>query len=881
MADNLDTTEAEDADLAVELDDDRATVTDTEDGGAIVEMEETARPGESEHYANLAEGMNDAELLALGGKLGELIEQDKRAREPRDKKYSEGLKRTGVTDDAPGGAQFMGASRVVHPMLLEACVDFASRAVKELMPPTGPVKDKVIGRMTRAKAEKARRKTDYMNWQLTVQVSDFRNVLEQLLVQLPMGGSQYLKGPTRDRRTGKPRFRFVPIDNVYLPFSATSYYSAERRTEVIQLTEADALRMMENGEWRKTSISSSAMIPEESQAQQQRDKAEGKEDSGDNPDDVQDYWECDCWLDLEDLGERPYTVTMEAQGHNVLAIYRCWEESDDSDKPQRIDRMQEAPFVPWSGAYGIGFPNMIGGLSATATGALRALLDAAFMANSQTALALKGKSATGQTLNPQPGTISEIEGGAVSVDPDIRKIIMPFPYPGPNAVLFQLLGFVVDAAKGVIRTTLENVAEEGTNVPVGTTLARMSEGMVVFSAIHARLNAFMDRVLASLHRYNAIWLDNEETVEELGELVVKRSDFEGPRDVIPVSDPNIFSDAQRTAQIQAVAQRAAAMPAIYDAWKVEERVLEQLRVPAYKELLVPRPEPKELNAVNENIAAMAGRPVIAFPTQDHLAHIQAHLEFLESPMFGGDPLVAPRIVPGIAQHIEEHKAFWYANRVYESANAASLAAGGPDDIADVALSKDPEEKAALDRLLATTSGAVLAEAQETFAKIPPIIAKAMQMIQSMQPPPPMDPTMVGMAEVERQKTRDQMEHQVKTQDLQLRAQDMQQRAGLAEAKVQEAQQRAEGEAAKRALAEQQLQANMAETNAKLATQAEEFEIERSKILADLQTAQADNAARIAMNTQDNETALIIAGMKGASASLDPNPENNPDPEVTP
>lgn len=866
--------DTEDGGATVELDAENATVTDTPDGGALVEMEEPARPGESEHYANLAEGMPEAELHAIGSKLAELIEQDKRAREKRDEKYAEGMKRTGVTDDAPGGASFLGASKAVHPMMLEACVDFASRAIKELMPPTGPVTDKVIGRMTKAKADKARRKTDYMNWQLTTQIADFRNVLEQLLVQLPMGGSQYLKGPMRDKRTGLPRFRFVPIDNVYLPFAATSYYAAERRTEVIQLTKADAERMMDSGEWRRTSVASSSMLPEDSQAQQQRNKAEGKDDTGDNPDDLQDYWECDCWLDLEGIGERPYTVTLESEGTNVLSIYRCWEETDDSDKPQRIDRMQEAPFVPWSGAYGIGFPNMIGGLSATATGSLRALLDAAFMANTQTVLKMKGNNISGQTQNLQPGTWNEIEGGGVSTDPDIRKLAMPVPYPGPNAVLFQLLGFVVDAAKGVVRTTLENVAEEGTNVPVGTTMARMAEGMVVFSAIHARLNAFMDRVLSALHRYNAIWLDNEETVEELGELVVKRSDFEGPRDVIPVSDPNIFSDAQRTAQIQAVASRAATTQGIYDPWKVEERLLEQLRVPAYKELLVPRPEPKEMNAVNENIAAMAGRPIIAFPTQDHLAHIQTHLDFLESPSYGADPLAGPRALPGIIGHVEEHKAFWYANRVYESANAASLASGGPDDISDVALSKDPEEKASLDRLLASVSGVVVEESAQVFGKVNEIIAKAMQMIQQMQPPPPIDPSMVAMKEVERQTQKDQMEHQVKTQELQLRQ-------GETQAKMQDAQAKAAAEAQKRQQIEQEMALAAAEHQAAMAAQAQQFQLEREQMMADLEKARANDNSRERMNTEDNETALIIAGMKGAAGGLDPNPENNPEPRVTP
>jgi hypothetical protein len=341
---------------------------------------------------------------------------------------------------------------------------------------------------------------------------------------------------------------------------------------------------------------------------------------------------------------------------------------------------------------------------------------------------------------------------------------MPLPFNQPSPVLYQLLGFLVDAGKGVVRTTLEDIADNQGNMPVGTQLARIEQGMVVFNAIHARLHDAMGRTLKVLHRINAMYLENDEVKDETGQLLVKRSDFEGPMDVVPVSDPNIFSEAQRFAQVQALSQRAMALPQVYNIRKVEERILQQLRVPNAKELLIPAPEPKEMNAINENVAATLGRPVSAFPQQDHLAHLQAHLDYLTSPILGSSMLMAPTFVPSILNHIKEHIALWYATHVFE---VASKAAG--QDISEFQKIKDVEVKKSFDQLLAAASQKVVPDATQAFGAIPQIVQQAMGMLQQLSGMnAPQDPRMAAqMAETQRKAAADQASLQVKQAELQL------------------------------------------------------------------------------------------------------------------
>ena len=848
MEDDDDLPEAETFELEADDDD----VIDTPDGGAIVRLddEDESEARSEDFYANLAEGMPDSELQTLAQTYLDLISKDKEARKKRDEQYEEGLRRTGLGDDAPGGAQFQGATKVVHPMLTEACVDFAARAIKELFPPQGPVKDFIPGEPTIDKVKKAKRKTAFMNWQLTVQSSGFRAELEQLLTQVPLGGAQYMKVTWTEARN-RPDFLFVAIDDMLLPFAATNFYTAQRKTHVQYLTAVDYQRRVKSGMYRDIDLGPAGMEPEYSVVEKANNKIEGREETSYNEDGLRTVYEVYTIADIEGDEALPYIISIDKPSGKVLSIYRNWDELDEAQ--EELQWFVEFPFVPWRGAYPIGLPHMVGGLAAASTGALRALLDSAHISNSQTMLKLKGGSKGGQSLEIQPTQVMEIEGGMAA--DDIRKLIMPLPYNPPSAVLYQLLGFLIDAGKGVIRTTIDDIADGNPNAPVGTTLAKIEQGMVVFSAIHARLHNSMAKLLSILHRLNGMYLDDEEVDAELGEELATRDDFEGPLDVVPVSDPNIFSEAQRFAQVQAVAQRAAQLPQLYNLRKVEERILDTLKIPNAKELLNPAMEPKQQNAVNENVAATMGRPIVAFPEQDHIAHLKTHLAYMLSPALGMNALIAPTYLPVMLNHIKEHLAMWYAYSVFELGSEAT-----GKDLGDMLKElKTPEDKRAFDGMLAEASQTVTQEAGNVFASLPPIIQQAQQALQALAPPPPMDPNaQAAMEQLKLQAQQIQQRAQADAQRMQLEGAKMQQQAQTQAQRMQvdqaKMQQQAQVEQAKLQLDQAKLQLDAQQEQARLAgdMQVEQQETERK--LSEMQVRQA-------MNTQDNLTAMELAQLE--------------------
>jgi hypothetical protein len=826
-------------------------IIDTPDGGAIIRSTGPA-PAESAFYDNLAEDTPEPELKRMATQLLELIDHDKEARKKRDEQYEEGIRRTGLGEDAPGGAQFQGATKVVHPMLTEACVDFAARSMKEIFPPGGPVKDSIAGQVTEAKLLKAKRKTALLNWQLTVQCPEVRSELEQLMTQVPLGGAQYLK-VNWSKGKNRPLFLFVAIDDMYLPFAATNFYSAQRKTHVQFLTQLDYETRVKDGMYRDVDLVPNSMEPDQSKSGVASDRVEGREETSYNEDGLRKVFECHCIIDLafdEDVdGAAPYIVTIDDSTGDVLAVYRNWEEDDE--QREELQWFVEWPFIPWRGAYPIGLPHMIGGLSGAATGALRALLDSAHINNIPSMMKLKG-SVGGQSVTIQPTEILELEG-SFNVD-DIRKLAMPLPFNPPSQTLFQLLGFLVDAGKGVVRTSMEDIADSDANAPVGTTLAKIEQGMVVYSSIHQRLHDAMARMLRILHRLNGQNLDEAKLKQEAGELLATRADFQGPLDVVPVSDPNIFSETQRFAQTQAVAERAKEHPELYNARKVEERVLATLKIPDAKELLNPPLEPKEQNAVNENVAASLGRPITAFPDQDHIAHLKTHLAFLMSPIFGSNKLIAPAFIPVMMGHVREHIVLWYAAGVFEAVNEAL-----GEDIGDImrTLGHDPESRKAMDGMLAEAGLLVVMDGTEVFQAVPPIMAQAEQLLQSMQPPPPPDP----LVAIEQQKI--QQKGQSDQQKLAQSAQsDQQKLAQQAQKDQQDTQLKAQAEQQRLALAAQAQQAEAEQARGSLAVQVEGLRsramIEQQQQLAEDRRKQEELAAQEAMNHEDNMTAITVA-----------------------
>lgn len=871
--------EAEEDGEEFELEDEASNMVETEDGGALVTFDDLEEEMENaEHFANLADRLDGATVEKLGRELFDLIEDDAKSRKERDELYAEGLKRTGLGDEAPGGAQFDGASKVVHPLLIEVSVDFAARVMKELFPAAGPVKQHIPGTITKDKVEKSKRKAAFMNWQLTKQIKEFRAELEQTVTQVPLGGAAYLK-VFYDERSRRPSVEFIPIDDVIYPCAASAFSSAERKTHRRKITELKYRRSVESGMYRDIELIASEQ-PEETEAEKASNKIEGKEPDAQNNDGIRTIYETSCYLDLEVEGQfDPYLVTIDHTTMKVMAIYRNWDAEDETR--EELQHIVEFPFVPWRGAAPIGITHMIGSISGAATGALRALLDAAHIANSQSAFKLKGGVKGGQSLKAKPTEIKEIEG-SVNTD-DIRKLIMPMPFNPPSPVLFELLGFLIEQGKGVIRTTFEDLPNQRTDAPVGTTLALIEQGLTVFSAIHGRLHNAMAQVLEIVHRINAKHFNPQDVKEDLGETLAKPQDFKGPMDVIPVSDPNIFSEVQRQAQIALIAQRAALLPQLYNLNRVEKLILEYAKIPAPDELLNPVPDPVRDNAVNENVKAVMGQPLVAFPEQDHEAHIATHLAFMQHPLFGQNPAVVNGLMPIMVSHLRDHIALWYVSSVVET---ASQAAGM--DFTQL-MDKDEVISKEVDRVLLFASDQVLAMSaqSQTLNQLPAILQQAMQFVQQNQPPAPADPGAVAKMEVDRKAAADQAKMQIETQRLQMeqaKSQLEQQRMAFEAQQQQSQAEMTQIEAAMRqreaVLKEQEQRLKAMEVQRKLALEQGKL---RQKMAADDMQARLDQqkiaqdgqleavrqqnenarteqeiAADLAMNNADNETAMRIA-----------------------
>ena len=766
-------------------------VTKTPDGGAIVDMEDEEEgeleemddgsvvvhmngfkgPSDDEDfYTNLSEEFSPLDLSSLALEFIEYIEKDKEDRKGRDKQYEDGLRRTGMGNDAPGGANFNGASKVVHPIMAEGCIDFASRAIKELFPPDGPVRSQVLGESTPEKVEVSERKRDYMNWQLTEQIEEYRDEQEQLLTQLPLGGSQYMK-MWYDEQKKRPCAEFVPIDNVYLPFAAGNFYTAQRVTEVHEITEFEFKRRVDRSLYRDITLVRASLDPEQSAPEKANDKIEGKSMS-DNVDGIRTVYHIYTWLEMEDddrsKGElAPYILMIDDLTSEVIGLYRNWEEGDDT--LTKLDWLIEFKFIPWRGAYAIGLPHLIGGMSAALTGALRALLDTAHINNSATMMKLKGGKISGQSDQIDVTQVIELEGSP-GID-DIRKIAMPMPFNPPSPVLMELLGWLTTAAKGVVTTAEEKIADITSNAPVGTTQALIEQGAAVFSAIHARLHDSQARVLRVLGRINRWYLDDQRRGDIVAELPITREDFKRNSDVVPVSDPHIFSETQRMAQTQAVIAFAKEAPDLFDRRAVYSRALKQMKVPNPSELMPTAVKPTEMNAIDENASMALGRPAFAYPSQDHLAHIQTHLKFALDPIFGSNQMIAQKCLPLEIEHIKQHMILWYTSQ----ANAY-VTQGTDIDLKKYAESKMQKN---IDQTIAAASAHVEMDAQQVFAQVLPSLQQLGQLLSQMQQKQAeqqkaliQDPEanavlQASMAETQRRAARDQADIKMQTDKLQV------------------------------------------------------------------------------------------------------------------
>ena len=841
--------ENDDGSVDVDLPDDTADILEMPDGSAVVTME-TVGPEESrDFYANMAETMETYELDRIAMRYIDLLEKDKNAREDRDKQYEEGIRRTGLGKDAPGGANFMGASRAVHPIMAEGCVDFASRAIKEMFPPDGPVRTKIVGEVDDLKQQRAERKRDFLNWQITEQIEEFRDEQEQMLTQLPLGGSQYIK-VWYDERQKRPTIEFLPIDRIILPFAASNFYTAQRAAEVHEITEWEYKRRVSTGMYIDGFSFTSSIEPEQTKAQKANDKIEGKAFQ-DNEDGLRKVFHIYTYLEFDDdkhsgAEMAPYIMRVDEQSSKGIGLYRNWEDGDDT--MTKLDWIVEFKFIPWRGAFAIGLPHLIGGLSAALTGALRALLDSAHINNAATMLKLKGAKLSGQTQQVEVTQVAEIEG-APGVD-DIRKIAMPMPFNPPSPVLFQLLGWLSTAAKGVVTTSEEKIADVTSNAPVGTTQALIEQGAAVYSAIHARLHKSQERLIKILCRLNRWHFDEMRKGDIVEDMNIQRDDFNRNTDVIPVSDPHIFSETQRMAQMQSVLLRSDKNPDLYDAKAVEERFLKQLKIPNVSELLRNVPAPEQRTLADENAAMSIGQPAYAYLQQDHISHIQGHLMFGLDPSFGSNPFIAPQFTHNAIEHIKQHMTLWYLNRM--NGYVANLRGGKPVSNYD-----NPKLTAIIDQLYASVGQHVALDSKEVFSQILPQIQQLQQIAQQYAPAAilPPDAQVVkdtSMAETKRKEAKDQQDMQLaqaKMQsDMQRDQADTQNKGQLEQAKAQADVQRVQA----------QMQIDMQREQAKAQA---DMQREMAQIQADMQREQLRSDTQIKIAEMQREAQIAIENAK--------------------
>lgn len=727
-----------------DVDEEDFDLVDQEDGSVLVMDKKPAkRQVESTDFGeNLAETLDEMDLTDLGIEICELVDGDKESKKKRDEQYAEGIKRTGMGKEAPGGADFEGASRAVHPMISKGCVDFASRAIKELHPAAGVCKTQIIGEADDYKVDKADRKKTYMNWQLATQVSEHRSELEQLLSQLPLGGSQY-KRWWHDDELKRHRTETVYVDNVFLPYGQSDFRTASRVTHRQFVKAHEYESRIKTGLYRDLDLIPSPFA-EQSASQKSTDKISGEEeDTAYNDEGLREIYM--IYLDIEVTGDQyadgkaPYIMHVEADGNRILGLYRNWAETDE----QRAKKhwMVEYKFIPWRGPFAVGLIHLVGGLSSAATGGLRALLDSAHFQNFPGAVKLKGSSrSAGETVSVNPTEITELDAPANVTD--IRQVVMPFPFPGPSPVLFNLLEWLTQQAEGMIATASEKIADAGANMPVGTALALIEHGSINFSAIHSRCHASLKQELEILHRLNAEHMTDQETVEELGELVVSREDFQGPMDIIPVSDPNIFSEAQRYAQFQAVMQLAAepSLAPYFKRDRLLKRGLRLLQINEAEDIANLPKDPKRLGALDENyvVASPEPSPIKVFQEQDDIAHLETHLHFLTSPMFGANPLIGPIVYGPMMPHLKDHMMAFYKKH---SAAAASALMATVQAMGQQITQAQAEAKGAAfaDQVMSNLLGPMVMPALEQaqkfamqFAPKPPVSPDLQAQLQSAQ-----------------------------------------------------------------------------------------------------------------------------------------------------
>ena len=631
-------------------------ITPTEDGGVEIDFDPADQRGEGEEFdANLAEEMPDRELSRISSEMLAEYDANKAGRQDWEDAYANGLELLGFNYEERT-QPFRGSTGVTHPLLAEAATQFQAQAFNELLPSSGPVRTVVMGKETRKKVEQGQRVRQFMNYYITNVMEDYTPDMDQMLFYLPLAGSTFKKtyfDETLDRAVSK----FVPAENLVVPYETVDLDTCPNVTQVVRMSLNDLRKRQVMGTYIDVDV-----IP----AQREITGVDGELNriGGVEPTQI-DYdctiLECHVDLDLEgyeevdDDGDTtgikiPYIVTLSMDNGQILSIRRNYKQDDP--KKKKIQYFTHYKFLPGFGFYGLGLIHTIGGLSRTATAALRQLIDAGTLSNLPAGFKARGLRIRDDDEPLQPGEFRDVDapGGA------IRDSLMPLPFKGPDQTLFQLLGFVVEAGQRFATITDLKVGQGNQNAPVGTTMAIMEQGSRVMSAVHKRLHYAMRLEFKILARVMGESLPQEYPYSVAGgDETIMAADFDDRIDVVPVSNPNAFSQAQRITLAQTKLQLASQAPEIHNMHEAFRDMYEAIGVTDVDRLMksIPTEEPEPLDPAQENINALDMLPLRAFEGQNHQAHIQAHLVFGTSPIVGTMPPVAIAIQKHVMEHVQQ------------------------------------------------------------------------------------------------------------------------------------------------------------------------------------------------------------------------------------
>jgi hypothetical protein len=639
---------------AEELSGSPVEVNEQEDGSVEVNFDPSKVniEGQPTHFDNLAELLPEDITDPIGNELVENYMDYKSSRRDWEQTYKEGLDLLGFKYNNRT-EPFTGASGATHPVLAEAVTQFQAGAYKELLPAEGPVRTQIVGNPDQAKEAQAQRVKDYMNYELMEKMEEYEPEFDQMLFHLPLAGSTFKK-VYYDELLGRAVSKFVPADDLVVPYSATSLDDADAIIETIKISENDLRKQQVAGFY--SDIELQKPQEKEDEIQKKERELEGTRKSG-KQEMVYTLLECHVNLDLEGFEDKddelnptgiklPYIVTVDETSRKVLSIRRNYEPTDP--KRNKIQYFVHFKFLPGLGFYGFGLIHMIGGLSRTATAALRQLLDAGTLSNLPAGFKQRGIRVRDEAAPLQPGEFRDVDapGG------NLRDAFMTLPYKEPSPTLLQLMGIVVQAGQRFAAIADMQVGEGNQQAAVGTTVALLERGSRVMSAIHKRLYAGMKKEFRLLAKVFKTYLPPVYPFDVVGgRREVKQMDFDDRVDILPVADPNIFSMAQRISMAQTELQLATSNPQIHNLYSAYRKMYEALGVKNIDQILPPPAPIQPMDPSLEHINALGAKPFQAFRGQDHRAHVTAHLTFMSTNIVRNNPMVMASIQKNILEHI--------------------------------------------------------------------------------------------------------------------------------------------------------------------------------------------------------------------------------------